>query len=420
MQPDAPQLAPNADFRRLFLLRGLIFCGEGGAIVSAGCWLHAVPPWPALGAVFIICAMFNFVSWRALERSHPQPAFFAQLLLDLVALGALLFFTGGATNPFVWLLLLPLTIAATVLPRKQTWLTALAACAIYSFLMWFYRPIPDMHLPTGSEFALHILGMWVGFIVSTLLIAHFLSRTADNVRARDRALAQAREQALRDERLISLGTLAASAAHDLGTPLGTLAVLTEELAADIDMQAADAARRKLELMDTQIERCKQAIAGIASSAGVEAAQGGQALEMAAFIDATVNDWRVRRAGIEVRCRINGIAPGPRLVAEKNLVSALTNIFDNAADASPTDVDIEADWTDDTLEICVSDRGRGFALDKRSRIGKTLFSDKPDGHGLGLYLSYGIIDRLGGKLSIRPRAGGGTAVEVHLPLAGLRV
>ncbi|HET7306632.1 MAG TPA: ATP-binding protein [Gammaproteobacteria bacterium] len=414
------QLARSADFRRLFLLRGLIFCGEAGAVVSAGCWLRAWPPWAAIATIVGISAGFNLMSWRALRRSRTESILFAQLLVDLLALGALLFFTGGATNPFVWLLLLPLTIAATVLPRARTWLTALAACAIYSLLMWFYQPIPGVHLPTGSEFALHILGMWIGFIVSVLLIAHFLSRTAENVRARDRALAQAREQALRDERLISLGTLAASAAHDLGTPLGTLAVLAEEIAADIETQAADAAQRKLELMDAQIDRCKQVIAGIASSAGVDAAQGGQALEMAAFINATVNDWRARRAGIEVRYRVNGVAPGPCLVAEKNLVSALTNLFDNAADASPAEVDIEADWTDDALEICVSDRGRGFALDKRSRIGKTLFSDKPDGHGLGLYLSYGIIERLGGRLSIRPRVGGGTAVEVHLPLAGLRI
>ncbi|HET8552660.1 MAG TPA: ATP-binding protein [Gammaproteobacteria bacterium] len=414
------QPAGDADFRRVFLLRGLIFCGEAGAIISAGCWLHASPPWPALAAIGGACATLNFGLWQALDRARPDPVLFTQLLVDLLALGALLYLTGGATNPFIWLLLLPLTIAATVLSRAQTWLIAFAACAIYSLLMWIYRPIPGVHLPTGSEFALHILGMWVGFIVSVLLIAHFLSRTAENVRARDRALALAREQALRDEKLISLGTLAASAAHDLGTPLGTLAVLAEELATDIDEQATDAARRKLQLMDTQIERCKQAIAGIASSAGIETAQGGKALEVAAFIDATINDWRARRAGIEVRCRVNGITPGPRLVAEKNLVSALTNIFDNAADASPGDVDIEANWTDDALEICVSDRGRGFALNKRSRIGKTLFSDKPDGHGLGLYLSYGIIERLGGKLSIRPRAGGGTAVEVRLPLAGLKV
>jgi two-component system sensor histidine kinase RegB len=286
--------------------------------------------------------------------------------------------------------------------------------------MWLFRPIPAMHLPMGSGFALHILGMWIGFILSVLLIAHFLSSMAANVRARDQALARAREQALRDERLISLGTLAASAAHELGTPLGTLAVLTEELAADVDEQAREAAHRKLALMDGQIERCKQAIAGIASSAGIESAQGGHAQEVAAFIDTIVSEWRGRRAGIQVHCQMNGAAPGPRLLAEKSLASALTNIFDNAADASPANVDIQAEWDDDALAIRVSDRGHGFAPEQRARVGRTLFTGKADGHGLGLYLSHGIIDRLGGKLSIRPRAGGGTAVEVRLPLAGLKV
>src|SRR5699024_6328636 len=145
----------------------------------------------------------------------------------------------------------PLSIAAAVLPRRHTWLAALTACAIYTVLMWFYRPIPGMRLPGDSGFALHVLGMWVGFIISALLITHFLPRMAANVRARDHALARAREQALRDEKLVSMGALATGAAHDLGTPLGTLAILTEELAADIDASETDAAHRKLELMDAQ-------------------------------------------------------------------------------------------------------------------------------------------------------------------------
>ncbi|HET6725828.1 MAG TPA: ATP-binding protein [Gammaproteobacteria bacterium] len=408
------------NFHRLFLLRGLVFCGLAGAVVSVGCWLNAPPPWRALLVIIVVFAAINLLLWRVLARPRPEPALFAQLLVDLTALGALLYLTGGATNPFVWLLLLPLATAAMVLPKAQTWLVAATASLLYSLLVWFYRPIPDVHLPMGSEFALHILGMWIGFIVSVLLIAHFLSSMAANVRARDGELARAREQALRDEKLISLGTLAAGAAHELGTPLGTLSVLTEELVADIEENATDAARRKIGLMDAQIERCKQAIAGIASSAGIETAQGGRALDTAAFVDAIVSEWQSRRAGIQLRCRVNGIAPGPRLVAEKSLVTALINIFDNAADASPDDVEIEADWNEDALAIRVSDRGRGFAPAQRARIGKALFSGKPGGHGIGLYLSYGVIDRLGGKLSIQPRAGGGTAVEVQLPLAGLTV
>lgn len=416
-----PKFTQNArNFHRLFLLRGLIFCGQAVAIVSAGFWLRAAPPWTALAGILAALLTSNLLVWRLLRREQAESVFLAQLFMDLAALGALLYLTGGATNPFVWLLLLTLASAATVLPKARTWLIAVTAVVAYSLLMWLYRPIPGVHLTMDSGFALHILGMWIGFILSVVLIAHFLSSMAANVRARDQALAEAREQALRDERLVSLGTLAANAAHELGTPLGTLTVLTEDLAVDVDEHAGDAARRKIELMAAQIERCKQAIAGIASSAGIEAAQGGQASNMADFIDATVSEWRARRDGIRLRCSIDSSEPGPRIVAEKNLIGALINIFDNAADASPDDVEIQADWSDEALVVRVHDRGRGFAPEWRCRVGKAPFSDKVGGHGLGLYLSHGIIDRLGGKLAIHARAGGGTAVEVQLPLAGLKL
>lgn len=409
-------------FRRLFMLRGVVHAGQAGAVVAAGFWLGGPPPAAILIAVGCALVAANLVSWRALgsQRLAPEVVFPVQLCADIAVLGLLLYYVGGATNPFVWLMLLSITIAATVLTRWQTWLIALMAAGVYSLLMRFYRPLPGVHLPTGSGFALHIVGMWAGFIFSALLIAHFVAGMAANLRVRDRALARAREQALRDERLVSLGALAASAAHELGTPLGTLTVLADELMVDVETGAADAARHKLTVMAGQVQRCKQAIAAIVSSAGTEAAQSGRAVDIAAFLDATIGDWRARRADVRLRCHFNASAPSLRLVAEQQLASALVNLFDNAADASPDDVEIHADWNGDALAIRVDDRGPGFAPELRDRVGKTPVSGKGKGRGLGLYLSQGIIDRLGGKLRIQPRRGGGTRVEVQLPLAALKV
>src|SRR5699024_4691008 len=245
----------DADFRHQFKLRGLVFCGEAVLIVSSGWWLDAPLSWLILAVIFGFCVAANMVAWHTLRRVRPESVFCGQLWVDLAALAALLYLTGGATNPLVWLLLLPLPIAATVVSRSATWLVTLVACTAYTLLLWFYQPLPGMHLPAGSGFALHVLGMWIGFITSALLIAHFLSRMAECVRARDNALARAREQALRDDKLVSMGALAAGAAHDLGTPLGTLAVLTEELADDVDMQSSYDAHRKLALMAQQIDCC---------------------------------------------------------------------------------------------------------------------------------------------------------------------
>lgn len=417
--PSTPSPAAH-NLCRIFLLRGFVFLGLATVIVLAGFWLDAPPPIWALWVIAAASAVINLLLWQALDGRTSQRALFAQLLVDLVALAALLYFAGGATNPFVWLLLLPLAITATVLPKAYTWTMAITVCGFYSLLMGFHRPIPGIHLSSDSGFALHIVGMWIGFIVGAAIFAYFLSGMAENVRFRDQALARAREQVLRDEKLVSLGTLAAGAAHELGTPLGTMSALTDELEADLNDSQIDAARRKLELMSTQIERCKKTIAGIASSAGIEAAKSGRAVDMNAFIEIVIDQWHSRRSGIHVSSHIQGNTPGPRLVVDESLTGALINLFDNAADASPNDVDIEADWNDDALAISVSDRGNGFAPEQRARIGKTLFSSKAEGHGLGLYLAHGVIDRLGGTLSILPRNGGGTIVEVQLPLGGLTV
>jgi two-component system sensor histidine kinase RegB len=409
-------------FRRLQVLHGIVVLGQAGTIIGAGFWLEVSPPIPVFVAALGLLVAANLLSWRLfdLHGLSPETSFFCQLLADTAGLAALLYFTGGATNPFVWLMLLSITIAAAVLPKWQTWLIALCSVTAYTALMWFYRPLPGMRLPIGTGFAVHVVGMWLGFMLSALLIAHFVAGMAAAVRVRDQALARAREEALRDERLVSLGALAAGVAHDLGTPLGTLTVLAEEAALDLRAGSADAALHKLYVMREQLRRCKQALATMATAAGAESAQSGRAVDVGAFIETTVGEWRSRRREVQVHCRVNTAAPRMLLVAERSLVSALTNIFDNAADASPEQVEIEADWNAEALAIRVQDRGRGFRSELKARVGKALFTGKAGGHGLGLYLSHGIIDRLGGSLSIEPRKGGGTAVEVRLPMAELRV
>ncbi len=406
---------------RTLFLHAAILSGQVGAIIAAGFWLGAPVPVPALAGVLAFLFAASLLSWRAAlrDRSPAGAPLALQLLADLAALTLLLYLSGGSTNPFVWLMLLSTTVAATLLPRWQAWSVAAAAIAAYSLLMRWFRPLPGMHMTGSSEFALHILGMWIGFLLSTVLIVHFVAGMAAAVRARDRELARAREQALRDERLLSLGALAASTAHELGTPLGTLTVLAGEAALDLDAGDRDATRRKLETMRGQLLRCREALFAMASSAGAGDARGGHATDLAVFVAATIDAWRVRHENVRVQCRINPAAPSVRVVAERSFASALVNLFDNAAHASPGEVEITADWNGDVLTIGVLDRGAGFAPGQAARIGSEPFTGRADGHGLGLYLSRGIIDRLGGRLAIRPRHGGGTAVEVRVPLAELR-
>lgn len=408
------------------LLHAMIVLGQVGAISAAGLWLGALPPAAVLGGVPALLAAAHLLSWRLAGRageSRANPAdgqLFAQLMIEVAVVAALLYFAGGATNPFVWLMLLSVTVAATMLGKLETWCVALEAVGLYTLLMRYYLPLPAVHLPMGSSFEAHVFGMWIGFLLSAFLIAYFVAGMTADVRLRDAALARAREQALRDEQLASLGLLAASAAHELGTPLGTLTVLAEEAALDLETGEAASAADKIERMRGQLERCEQALRAMASAAGAEGARGGRPVELASFLGDTVGAWRQRRPRVSVRYSISDRAPPVRLVAEQSLTSALTNLFDNAADESPDDVEISADWSDEALAVRVEDRGHGFAPGLEARVGKAPFTGKPRGHGLGLYLSKRIIDRLGGELRIAPRRGGGTTVEVVLPLEALRL
>ena len=166
-----------------------------------------------------------------LRRKLPVSSveFFAQLMVDVFALTALLYFSGGSTNPFISLYLLPLTIAAAALPWAYTWVMAAITISCYTLLLFYYVPLPHDHEEHNSEFNLHVSGMWLAFVLSTVLIAWFVVKMGISIRERDKDLASAREQALRNEQLIALGTLAAGAAHELGTPLATMAIVSGEL-----------------------------------------------------------------------------------------------------------------------------------------------------------------------------------------------
>ena len=196
------------------------------------------------------------------------------LFSDVLILAALLYFTGGSTNPFVSLFLLPLTLAAAALPGRYTWAIATAAVICYSFLMVWYFPIPHQH---GINFNLHVLGMWFGFVLSAILISYFAVKMSATLRERDRALALARENALRDERLVSLGTLAAGAAHELGTPLATMAVLAKDL--ESECAGRPGVAEPFQVLRGQIARCKDILSQLAVSAGQARAEAGRDLAL---------------------------------------------------------------------------------------------------------------------------------------------
>ncbi|MGD8498394.1 MAG: ATP-binding protein [Chromatiales bacterium] len=404
--------ASTANLHRLFVLRNIAITAQVGAVLISLWYLELALPVGTLFAVIGALAAFNVFTALRLRRgprvSHFE--FLVQLLVDIMVFTVLLYLTGGATNPFALLYLMPMTIAATVLPGRYTWFIAIVTAACYSLLLWTYIPLPHSHMGM-DDFGLHVLGMWLGFVLSAGLIAYFVVGMGDTLRRREQALAAAREQALRDQQLVTLGTLAASTAHELGTPLGTMALLVEELDETLpeDQRATTATLRQ------QIARCKEALSNLSSSAGAIRLTGGSRLTVDRYLQAIIDEWRDTRSGIELSTQFDGEIPAPSILADRTLTQALINILDNAADVSPSEVACEAAWSCDSVRLEILDRGPGLADEARHRAGEMGFSSKPDGMGLGLFLAHAIIRRFGGGVQLLNREGGGICTRITLPL-----
>ncbi len=406
-----------ANLQRLFALRNIAILGQCAAVAIAAFYLHMPLPLPAIFMVIGALGLFNACTGLYLRRGNEvtQQAFFLQLSVDVLALTALLYLTGGAGNPFVLLFLMPLTIAATVLPGRYTWALTAVTVSCYSLLVWKYVPMPHMQHSTTEEFGLHVLGMWLGFVLSAGLIAYFVVGMSNTLQRQREALASAREQALRDERLVALGALAAGAAHELGTPLGTMALITRELQEDCQDHQIQA---RLNVLAEQVRRCKDALATLSAAAGGVRLTGGQSVAVDAYLGQLLDAWHSGRPQARIQTHWDGLQPAPTILADRTLSQAMANILDNAADASPESVEWDATWDERELIMEVRDRGAGLTAEAQRSAGKTPFSNKTGGLGLGLFLAHSIISRFGGSVTLHNRPGGGVRTSIRLPFARL--
>lgn len=405
--------------RRLIWLRGLDIVGLSIMVAVARPVFQIVVPLVPSLILLTLWAALNLLTWLRLRRATPvgNGELLAHLGVDLVMLTVLLAFSGGPANPLTSLYLPPVAVAAAILQARQAWLLASLSVVAYSLLWRFSVPLTVEDVDQAMQ--MHLTGMWLTFAASALLIAGFVTRMTASLRKREQQLAAAREQALRDERIVALGNLAAGAAHELGTPLATMAVLAGELADDPATPAAQ--RDDLQLLREQIAACKRIISGLAASAGAPRAEGGDGITVDRWIERIVAHWRSLRPQAAPRLTLAVSAessPPPRIVGEATLEQALLSLLNNAADASPADVEIVARWTHERLQLEILDRGPGMAAALLQRAGREFFSTRPEGAGIGLFLAHAAIARHAGNISIEARAGGGTLVRVELPLQAL--
>ena len=403
-----------ANLRRLVLGRWVVLAVLAQLImVGPGLLDIPVPQVPLLGIV-AIAGLFNALAqWRlAGSRTATAGELFSHLLFDVGMLSAVVFLSGGAANPLVSLLLPPVAVAALTLPARCVAIVVAAAIAAYSLLMVYYVPLPMPDATRATR--LHLGGMWLIFVVSALMIGWIIVRTTRIIRQRDAELATAREQGLRDERVVAMGTLAAGAAHELGTPLGTMALLAGELAGDPDLSAA--ARDDLALLRQQIGVCKEIITGLSRRAGAERLENTPRQAADRWLNSLRQRWQAIRPQAGSRLIAASDGPVPDIVADPRLEQAVLNLLNNAANATATPLEIRLGWSTDTLCIDIRDHGPGFPPKVLAQGGQTSFPAHPRGSGVGLMLTRSAIEQLGGTLSLSNPDDGGALARIELPQA----
>ncbi|TLS77815.1 HAMP domain-containing histidine kinase [Mariprofundus erugo] len=411
----------------MILFRSLVIGVELMVLVLAIYMLNVQLPVLDVLVMIGLYVAFNLYAWHCLRQGKlsSERQFFIHLSVDVLMLAVLFYFSGGSSNPFVSLFLLPLVIVATILPKPYVWAMSLIVLGCYTLLMVLYIPLhgganmSHIHVvPATSGFGLHVLGMWFSFLFGVSVILFFVATMAEALRQRDRKLAEAREKYLRDEHVIALGTMAAGAAHELGTPLGTMAVLTKEMVSEYAGQPE--LLSQIEILRSQVSRCKLALGQLSASAGQLRAESGRGESVAPYLRNLFSLWQEVHPLTPVAVEMSDTGSSPMIVVDETLKQAIMNLLNNAAEASPSAIAVTASWTEAELRLVIRDFGAGFSDDVMKGMGTPFFTTKQNGHGLGFYLAQAVVSRFGGAVELMNHPEGGACITVLLPLHELKV
>jgi two-component system sensor histidine kinase RegB len=407
--------------QQLIQLRWIAVLGQIGTITWVSLFHEIALPLERMLTVLVCLVAFNLGS-QLRWHEHPKvtnKAVFLALLVDVASLTAQLYWTGGTANPFAFLYLLQVILGAVLLDVWSTWTIVAITSACLTGLALYAPPLRTQS-QIGLSQNLYIEGMLVCFALNAALLVFFITRINRNLRSGDALLASMRQRAVEEEHIVRMGLLASGAAHELGTPLATLAVILGDWRRMPEFVNRTDLREDLDEMQTQLQRCKSIVSGILMSAGEMRGESAVRTTLNTFLDDLARDWRATRAVVSFAYH-NRIDLDRPVVFDSALKQMIDNVLDNALDASPDWVEMEARCDNDVLTLMVTDAGPGFAPAMLSDFGKPYQSSKGRaGGGLGLFLSVNVARTLGGAVTARNRDEGGAAVLITLPLAAIMI
>lgn len=402
----------------LTYIRMLVLVFLSGALVVSITWFDVVVYLRSLVLTLLIILLITVVTYlRQLIRiPTTQAEWFLHLHIDVAMYAAWLYQIGGASNPLAFLLLIPLIVTATTLPWHFTLIMAITVGLLYTGLLFFHIPLLELASTHRHDlltyFNVHTLGMWLNFIISVAIIALFVIRMRLDQQRREQEIAEAREQQIRDQQLLSLATLAAGTAHELGTPLGTMQVILNDLRREAHPGSDETALKEdLAILHQQLELCAGRLRQLRERTQPDTATQQPVGDL---VQTAIADWQMMRPEVSFKLTLSDQGQPPLVRVTAAIQQALLNILNNAADANPKGIGIDIAWQNDQVILTIADRGPGIPDHVMENLGDSIVTTK-DGWGIGLFLSNAALTAQDGRVRLFNRTGGGTLAEITLPI-----
>ncbi len=427
MHSDGAVPAGAVSARTLIAIRWVALAGQTVAIMVVRFGFEFPLPLSLCFAIIAISAILNLAMQaraRSSQRLSDRSAAIS-LGFDIAQSAALLYVTGGMQNPFALLLLAPVTISATVLSLRSTIWLCLLAMAAATLLMLRHQPLPwdefGLELPE-----LYVFGIWSALMIAILFSAAYTWRVADEARRMTDALAATQMALAREQQLSALGGLAAAAAHELGSPLSTIAVIAADLSRDVPAESEFA--EDIELLRSESARCRAILAGLSNQPEIGGGAPYVQVAMSTLIDLAAAPHQ--REGIEIIVESHGPeeldgaadpAGDPLVIRSPEILHGLGTLIQNAVQFAVTTVEVTVAWDRRDLAVIIEDDGPGFPVPMLDRLGEPYLSTRrgSSGHmGLGIFIANTLLERTGGRLTFGNRPEGGARAEARWPRARL--
>ncbi len=365
-------------------------------------------PWTPLFSVIVLELIFTFMSFVFYRNNQQisQSALLIQICADILFLSLLLFFSGGATNAFVSLLLIPIAIAAVTLPPTLLAFVAFLAITSYSILLWFL-PMSVMH----GNMQGHFIGMGINFLFSALVVALVVGKMARSINQRELAIAAYRENLLKQDQVTSLGVASAQVTHQLATPIATVQLLADELEEDFPNNEI------ISDMQSQLKRCTDSLDAFRTMVFAIKEQTSLSRCVNSLLDEMMENLRVNYPDIDIEL-IQHHQDDVTVIADAALLPAILNLINNAIRASKLNdsnkIILTSQVSSGNWQFIIRDFGLGFTLEKLKQLGVNPVSSE-QGFGMAVFLSHVSLERLGGKLALTNHQQGGALVTLSLPI-----